>query len=155
MTLEAKVLTVSDSVEAGTREDRSGPLLRSFLGDHGFRVTALEAVSDGIGPVSGTLRRLAEGFSGLLVTTGGTGFSPTDLTPEATLAVLERQAPGLVEAMRATSPLGRLSRGVAGTLGACLIVNVPGSTAGALESMESVVDILPHALELLSGAHPH
>jgi molybdopterin adenylyltransferase len=155
MTLEAKVLTVSDSVQAGTREDSSGPLLSSYLSDHGFSVSVLEAVSDGIGPVSSALRRLSDGFSGLLVTTGGTGFSPTDLTPEGTLAVLERQAPGLVEAMRAISPLGRLSRGVAGTLGACLIVNVPGSTAGALESMESVVDILPHALELMCGAHPH
>jgi molybdenum cofactor synthesis domain-containing protein len=155
MTLEAKVLTVSDSVQAGTRQDRSGPALGSYLSDHGFDVITLETVPDGTGPVSTALRRLSDRFCGLVVTTGGTGFSPTDLTPEGTLAVVERQAPGLAEAVRAASPLGRLSRGVAGTLGACLIVNLPGSTAGALESIGSVVDVLPHALELLAGGHPH
>jgi molybdopterin adenylyltransferase len=155
MTLEAKVLTVSDSVQAGTRPDRSGPALRAYLSDQGFEVATVEAVPDGSEPVSSALRRLSDGFCGLLVTTGGTGFSPTDLTPEGTLAVVERQAPGLAEAMRAASPLGRLSRGVAGTRGECLIVNLPGSTAGALESIGSVVDVLPHALELLAGGHPH
>ena len=155
MTLEAKVLTVSDSVQAGTRQDRSGPALGSYLSDHGFDVIALETVPDGTGPVSTALRHLSDRFCGLLVTTGGTGFSPTDLTPEGTLAVVERQAPGLAEAVRTASPLGRLSRGVAGTLGACLIVNLPGSTAGALESIGSVIDVLPHALEILAGGHPH
>jgi molybdopterin biosynthesis enzyme MoaB len=90
-----------------------------------------------------------------VVTTGGTGFSPTDLTPEATLAVIERQAPGLAEAMRAVSPLGRLSRGLAGTVGQSLVLNVPGSPRGAVESLEAVVDVLPHALDLLSGGTPH
>ena len=151
----AKVLTVSDSVQAGTRQDRSGPALGSYLSDHGFDVIAQETVPDGIEPVSTALRRLSDRFCGLVVTTGGTGFSPTDLTPEGTLAVVERQAPGLAEAMRAASPLGRLSRGVAGTVGTCLIVNLPGSKAGALESIGSVLDILPHALELLAGGHPH
>jgi molybdopterin biosynthesis enzyme MoaB len=112
-------------------------------------------VPDGVEPVSKALHRLATGFAGLLVTTGGTGFAPTDRTPEATSSVVERQAPGLAEAIRAASPLGPLTRGVAGTLGACLIVNLPGSTAGALESIGSVIDILPHALELLGGGRPH
>jgi molybdenum cofactor synthesis domain-containing protein len=155
MVREAKVLTVSTSVAAGSREDRSGLALGAYLTDHGFEVTARKTVADGTGPVGGALLRLADGFAGLLVTTGGTGFSPTDLTPEATQSVVERLAPGLAEAMRAASPLGRLSRGVAGTLGACLIINLPGSPAGALESIGSVVDALPHALELLAGGHPH
>jgi molybdopterin biosynthesis enzyme MoaB len=94
-------------------------------------------------------------FAGLVITTGGTGFSPTDLTPEATRIVTERTAPGLAEAMRAVSPLGRLSRGAAGTIGQCLVLNVPGSPKGALESLEAVVDVLPHALELLAGGRPH
>ena len=94
-------------------------------------------------------------FAGLLVTTGGTGFSPTDLTPEATRSVMEREAPGLAEAMRSISPLGRLSRGVAGTIGACLVLNVPGSPKGAVESLEAVADVLGHALDLLDGGRPH
>ena len=101
------------------------------------------------------LRRLSAGFHGLVATTGGTGFSPSDLTPEATRGVLDREAPGLAEAIRACSPLGRLSRGVAGTLGPCLIVNLPGSTAGAVESIEAIIDVVPHALNLLDGGQPH
>ncbi len=155
MDLVAKVLTVSDSAYAGTRPDRSGPALRSYLVDRGFAVPEIEVVPDGLGPVSEALRRLAGGFGGLLVTTGGTGFAPTDCTPEATRSVVERQAPGLAEAMRASSPLGPLSRGVAGTVGECLIVNLPGSTEGALESVGSIIDVLPHALELLGGGRPH
>jgi molybdenum cofactor synthesis domain-containing protein len=153
--LVAKVLTVSDSVHAGTRSDGSGPAVRSYLIDHGFSVPVLEVAPDGVTPVSNAIRRLAGDFFGLLVTNGGTGFSPTDSTPEATRAVVERLAPGLAEAMRAAGPLGPLSRGVAGTLGTCLIVNVPGSTKGALESIGSIIDVLPHALELLGGGHPH
>ena len=89
------------------------------------------------------------------MTTGGTGFSPSDLTPEATRSVIEREAPGLAEAMRAVNPLGRLSRGVAGAVGQCLVLNVPGSPKGAIESFEAVVDVLPHALDLLAGGTPH
>ena len=155
MALQAKVLTVSDSVDDGSRDDRSGPALVTVLERHGFTVVVREVVADGVDPVVAALRRLSFGFCGLVVTTGGTGFSPTDLTPEATRTVVEREAPGLAEAIRACSPLGRLSRGVAGTTGPCLIVNLPGSTAGAIESIESVIDVLPHALDLLSGGHPH
>jgi molybdopterin adenylyltransferase len=153
--LEAKVLVVSDSVVAGTREDRSGPALAAALDGRGFRVVERRAVTDGVGPVTAALSELAEGFRGLVVTTGGTGFAPTDLTPEATRAVVEREAPGLAEAIRAASPLGRLSRGIAGATGGCLIVNVPGSPGGAVESIEAIVDVVPHALDLLGGGHPH
>ena len=153
--LEAKVLVVSDSVHAGTRQDRSGAALADALSRHSFRVVEVRTVPDGVSPVGAALGELAAGFHGLIATTGGTGFSPTDLTPEATRTVIEREAPGLAEAMRVVSPLGRLSRGIAGTVGSCLIVNVPGSTNGAVESMAAIVDVVPHALELLGGGHPH
>ncbi len=153
--LEAKVLTVSDSVHDGTREDRSGPALSATLERHGFAVVDHDVVADGLVAVATALRRLSAGFHGLVATTGGTGFSPSDLTPEATRGVLDREAPGLAEAIRACSPLGRLSRGVAGTLGPCLIVNLPGSTTGAVESIEAIIDVVPHALTLLNGGQPH
>ncbi len=155
MVWTAKVLTVSDSVSRGTREDASGEALDALLSRSGFQVVERRTVPDGVAPVSAALTELATSFTGLVVTTGGTGFAPTDLTPEATQAVMEREAPGLAEAMRAVSPLGRLSRGVAGTLGRSLLLNVPGSPRGAVESLEAVVDVLPHALELLAGGHPH
>jgi molybdenum cofactor synthesis domain-containing protein len=153
--LAAKILTVSDSVHAGTREDRSGEALAELLGMHGFAVVERRTVPDGIEPVASALREMAAGFAGLLVTTGGTGFAPRDLTPEATRTVLDREAPGFAEAMRAVSPLGRLSRGMAGTLGSCVVVNLPGSPAGATESLAAVLDVVPHALELSGGGHPH
>lgn len=156
MILAAKVLTVSDSVDAGRREDRGGSVLVSRLEEAGYRIVDQRVVPDGIESVSRALKGLALGFAGLIVTTGGTGFSPRDLTPEATLLVLDREAPGLGEAMRSVSPLGRLSRARAGTAGQSLILNTPGSPVGALESLEAVLDILPHALELLCGeASPH
>jgi molybdopterin adenylyltransferase len=155
MAHQAKVLIISESVSAGTREDRSGAALVSTLSAQDFRVVDRVSVPDGMVPVAEALTTLAAGFGGLIITTGGTGFSPSDLTPEATRTVLEREAPGLAEAMRAASPLGRLSRGVAGTVGSCLIVNVPGSPEGAVESIEAILDIVPHALELLAGGHPH
>lgn len=155
MALLAKILTVSDRVAEGTREDGSGAALERRLVDAGYRVLARQVVTDGTAPVTAALRGLAEGFTGLVLTTGGTGFGPRDLTPEATRAVLEREAPGLAEATRRSSALGPLSRGVAGTIGTSLVLNLPGSTGGALESLEAVIDLLPHALELLGGGHPH
>jgi molybdopterin adenylyltransferase len=152
----AKVLTVSDGVVSGTREDTSGDAVASLLTEQGYVVVERAQCADGVGPVTAELRRLVHGFAGLVVTTGGTGFGPRDLTPEATLAVIERSAPGLAEAMRGASPLGRLSRGVAGTIGSCLVLNVPGSPAGATESLHAVLEVLPHALALLSGQpDPH
>jgi molybdopterin adenylyltransferase len=154
--LAAKILIVSDSSAAGTRDDVAGPLLRSRLVEAGFEVTDLKIVSDGVESVEGALRVFVQGFSGVVVTSGGTGFSPRDLTPEATLRVLDREAPGLSEAMRLVNPLGRLSRARAGTAGQSVIVNCPGSPRGAIECLEAILDVLPHAIELLHGeASPH
>jgi molybdopterin adenylyltransferase len=155
MALLAKILTVSDSVSRGTRDDRSGDVIAEALANGGFQVLQRGVAPDGVASVAAALSEMAANFSGLLVTTGGTGFSPTDLTPEATRTVIEREAPGLAEAMRRVSPLGRLSRGLAGTVGQCLVLNVPGSPRGAAESLEAVIDVLEHALELLEGAQPH
>jgi molybdenum cofactor synthesis domain-containing protein len=152
---EAKAVTISESVADGTREDRSGDVLVDLLTKSGFKVVDRMVIRDGADNVANTLRRLCDGFIGLIVTTGGTGFAPSDQTPEGTLFVLERQAPGLSEAMRATNPLGRLSRGVAGTLGDVLILNLPGSPNGVKEGFEAVSDVLDHALDLMAGGHPH
>ncbi len=152
MKLAAKVLTVSDGVIAGTREDRSGQALADALGAAGWEVVERRVVADGADSVAGALRSLAAGFTGVVVTTGGTGFAPRDQTPEGTLAVVERAAPGLAEAMRAVNPgPGRLSRAVAGTAGTCIILNTPGSPAGAAECLGAVLEVLPHALALLAG----
>jgi molybdopterin adenylyltransferase len=150
--LEAKVLTVSDGVVAGTREDRSGQALVDRLEGAGFAVVDRRVTADGADEVAAGLRHLCGGFTGLVVTTGGTGFAPRDRTPEGTRAVLEREAPGLAEAMRLASPLGRLSRAVAGTVGSTLVLNTPGSSAGAVETLDAVLDVLPHALRLLADA---
>ena len=156
LTLQAKVLTVSDGVVEGTREDRSGAALEARLVDAGFDVVERRVVADGVSSVQDALVSLCgDGFAGLVVTTGGTGFGPRDLTPEGTKAAVEREAPGIAEAMRLVSPLGRLSRGVAGTIGAALVLNVPGSPKGAVECVEAVLDVVPHALELLRGDRPH
>ncbi len=101
------------------------------------------------------LHLVTRGFAGLVVTTGGTGFGPRDLTPEGTRRVIDREAPGLAEAMRLVNPLGRLSRGVAGTVDRALVLNTPGSPRGAVECLEAVVDVVPHALALLAGHRPH
>lgn len=158
MSRAAKVLTVSDGVVAGTRADRSGQQLADRLAAAGYEVVDRRVVADGVESVAGALREMAGGFAGLVVTTGGTGFGPRDLTPEGTRQVIDREAPGLAEAMRlANPPKGRLSRGLAGTAGECLVLNTPGSSAGAIESLESVLDVLPHALDLLAGrptGHP-
>jgi molybdopterin adenylyltransferase len=151
----AKVLTVSDGVVAGTREDKSGAALAERLAAAGFEVVGRVVSADGTEAVAEALRALADGFAGLIVTTGGTGFGPRDLTPEGTRAVLEREAPGLAEAMRLVSPLGRLSRATAGTVGRALVLNTPGSSTGAVECLDAVIDGVPHALDLLSGGRPH
>jgi molybdopterin adenylyltransferase len=153
---QAKVLTVSDGVVEGTREDRSGVALEEVLVASGFDVVERRVVADGIDSVRFALVELCAGdFAGLIVTTGGTGFGPRDLTPEGTRAAVEREAPGIAEAMRLVSPLGRLSRGIAGTIGAALVLNVPGSPKGSVECVEAVLDVVPHALELLRGDRPH
>lgn len=149
--LRAKVLTVSDGVVHGTREDRSGEALADRLAAAGYEVVERRVVADGVDTVAEALRELADGFTGVIVSTGGTGFTPRDLTPEGTRLVLEREAPGLAEAMRLVSPLGRLSRGVAGIRGRSIILNTPGSPKGCVEQLDAVIDVLPHALRLLGG----
>lgn len=149
--LRAKVLTVSDGVAHGSRDDTGGRGLVEYLTDHGFEVVDHQVTEDGAGPVADRLRTMTDGFAGLVVTTGGTGFGPRDQTPEGTRDVIEREAPGVAEAMRLISPFGRLSRGVAGTRGAALVCNAPGSPRGAIEQLDAVIDMLPHALRLLAS----
>lgn len=149
--LAAKVLTVSDGVAHGTRVDTGGEAVADRLVADGYDVVERRVSPDGSEEVAAALVALCEGFAGLVVTTGGTGFTPRDLTPEGTRSVLERDAPGLAEAMRLTNPLGRLSRGVAGTRGSVIVLNTPGSPRGAVECLEAVLDVLPHALRLLGG----
>jgi len=148
-------VVVSDGVADGSREDRGGPALQAALEAAGASVEAVVISPDGIEAVADTLRAQCAGFDGLVITTGGTGFGPRDLTPEGTRRVIDREAPGLAEAMRLVNPLGRLSRGIAGTVGTALVLNVPGSTKGAVECLESVVDVVPHALSFLAGDRPH
>ena len=156
----AAVVTVSDGVARGTREDGSGDAAEELLRGAGFDVASRRVVPDERPEIESALRELAEGH-GLVVTTGGTGFGPRDVTPEATRAVIDREAPGLAELMRATglahTPMAALSRAVAGSVGDTLILNLPGSPRGVRESLGAVVSVIPHAVELLSGSrgeHP-
>jgi len=146
----AKVLTVSDGVIAGTREDTSGIALAEALTAHGAEVVEQRICSDGEQVVAGMLIELSHDFSGVIITTGGTGFAPRDQTPEGTRSVIDREAPGLAEAMRLVNPLGRLSRGVAGTRGRAVIVNAPGSPRGCVEQLLAIIDVLPHAVALFA-----
>jgi molybdenum cofactor synthesis domain-containing protein len=149
--LSAKVLTVSDGVFHGARDDTGGRGLAAHLTTHGFDVVDHRVTQDGADEVAATLTEMSDGFVGLIVTTGGTGFAPRDQTPEGTRAVIEREAPGLAEAMRLISPFGRLSRGIAGIRGRTIICNTPGSPKGTIEQIDAVLDILPHALRLLAS----
>ena len=158
--LVAKVLVVSDGVHEGTREDRAGPKVVQRVNVAGWAVIELQVTADGIDEVAFSLRDLVAGFTGVVVTTGGTGFGPRDLTPEGTRIVIDREAPGLAEAMRRVSdtpgkPFGMLGRGVCGTVGTAIVCNLPGSSNGALECLEVILPALPHALDLLSGGRPH
>ncbi len=160
MTLQAKVLTVSDGVADGTRDDKSGRALVDHLAGAGYDVVAHEVTRDGAEEVERAVRGLCEGFAGLVVTTGGTGFGPRDLTPEGTRRAIEREAPGIAEAIRRASDaggrgFGMLSRAVAGARGQALVCNLPGSASGAIEGLEILLLVAPHALDLLAGGHPH
>jgi molybdopterin adenylyltransferase len=158
--LAAKVLVVSDGVVAGTRTDNAGPKVVARLTEAGYDVLEHAVTSDGIDEVAAALRGLVSGFTGLVVTTGGTGFGPRDLTPEGTRMVIDREAPGMAEAMRRASdapgqPFGMLARGICGTVGQTLVCNLPGSSNGAVECLEVILPAVPHALDLLSGGRPH
>jgi molybdenum cofactor synthesis domain-containing protein len=143
---------VSDGVVHGTRQDLSGAALVARLVAAGFDVVEHRVTADGTDEVAAALTAMSDGFAGLIVSTGGTGFAPRDLTPEGTRRVIEREAPGLAEAMRLVNPLGRLSRGIVGIRGDCIICNTPGSPKGCVEQLEAVLDVLPHALRLLHAA---
>ncbi len=155
MSFTAMVITVSDRCAQGQREDASGPLLVQLLQDAGYTVTDTAIVPDEYDTICHALRQAAQADTALILTTGGTGFAPRDITPEATAAVCQRMAPGIGEAMRAASlritPRGMLSRATAGLLDRSLIVNLPGSPKAARENLEAVLPSLAHGLEMLRG----
>jgi molybdenum cofactor biosynthesis protein B len=148
------VLTVSDRSSRGERADASGPALREALASMGFAVTLAPPVADERAEIAARLRGLAATHD-LVVTTGGTGLSPRDVTPEATRDAIDREAPGFAEEMRRrsaeTTPRAILSRGVAGTIGRCLVLNLPGSPTGAVECLGFVGPVLAHAVKVLGG----
>ena len=159
MAIRAAVLTVSDRCALGEAEDLSGPAVVEALRAIEAEVVSVEIVSDDLDPLADRIRQLADSKkANLIITTGGTGFSPRDNTPEATRAVIEREAPGLAEAMRLKTlektPMAMISRGVCGIRRQALIVNLPGSPKGARESLEVIRSVLSHAISLLEGT-PH
>jgi molybdopterin adenylyltransferase len=157
--IRARVITCSDAAAYGDREDRSGPAVRDLLVANGCVVDAVVVVADEIEFIATAIVDAQNEGNRLIVTTGGTGIAARDITPEATMRVCERVIPGFGELMRATSiqktPMAALSRAQAATRGAALVVNLPGSERGAVENLEAVLHLIPHALELLEGKTQH
>lgn len=155
MSYTAIIITVSDRCFRGEREDLSGPALAEYLKAQGFSLLDPVLLPDEQAQIEAALLAACTADAALVLTTGGTGFAPRDVTPEATLAVIERQVPGIPEAMRAASmqitPRGMLSRSAAGIRGRTLIVNLPGSPRAALENLEPVLPALLHGLQMLRG----
>jgi len=158
--LRAKILVLSDAASRGEREDRSGPAVRALLESHGWSVVACEVLGDEHELIHRRLEAWtdADDCDGVF-TTGGTGLSPRDVTPEATRAVIEREVQGLAELMRAEgvkkTPTAALSRGIVGVRKGKVIVNLPGSTKGATESLTAIIDLLPHVIDLIRGRTEH
>jgi molybdopterin adenylyltransferase len=154
----AAILTISDSVKQGLRQDTAGPRLATLLEASGYRVIMRDSVSDDVEAIKAALFQLCEAAQ-LVVTTGGTGISARDITPEATQSICERVIPGMAEIMRAEgikqTPMAALSRGVCGTRGRTLIVNTPGNPEGATQSLKSILHLVPHTLDLLAGKTEH
>lgn len=158
--IRAAVLTVSDSAFRGEREDISGPRVSARLCESGFDVAEMRTVPDERALIARALREMtAESGCEAIFTTGGTGIAHRDVTPEATREVLEKELPGLGEIMRAEglkhTRRAVLSRGTAGTLGKCLVVNLPGSPKGAVQSLDAILDLVPHVVDLLRGNTAH
>lgn len=153
--ITARVITCSDGVTSGHRADKSGPAVRDLLTASGYAVDAIVVVPDDVDAIATAIETAAGDGALLVVTTGGTGIAPRDVTPEATLKVCDRVVPGFGELMRsasiANSPLASLSRAQAATRGPALVINLPGSPKGAVENLQAVLHLIPHALELLSG----
>lgn len=153
--IRACVITCSDAASRGEREDRSGPAVRDLLLRSGYEAGAAVIVADAVDGIAAAIEQALTDGARLIVTTGGTGIAPRDVTPEATARVCDRIIPGFGELMRARSlektPMAPLSRAQAATHGTALVINLPGSVKGAVENLESVLHLIPHALELLSG----